>query len=108
VATAVREQINGGRKLGQKAALGRHVLHAVPVGDRGSDIDHVVIGHGGVYTVNTKTHLIPNVTIKQMPDDVLVLDRMDIPRAFKRAPMRLQPDQVAAIYAAARRATTWV
>lgn len=32
------------------------VLHAVPVGDRGSDIDHVVIGPGGVVTVNTKNH----------------------------------------------------
>jgi hypothetical protein len=26
----------------------------VPVGRRGSDIDHVLIGPGGVYTVNTK------------------------------------------------------
>ncbi len=32
------------------------VLHAVPVGDRGSDIDHVLIGPGGVFTVNTKHH----------------------------------------------------
>jgi Nuclease-related domain len=31
-------------------------LHAVPVGARGSDIDHVVIGPGGVYTVNSKHH----------------------------------------------------
>jgi hypothetical protein len=31
-------------------------LHAVPVGDRGSDIDHVVIGPGGIYTINTKNH----------------------------------------------------
>jgi Nuclease-related domain len=32
------------------------VLHAIPVGDRGSDIDHLVIGPGGVFTVNTKNH----------------------------------------------------
>ena len=32
------------------------VLHAVPVGDRGSDIDHVVIGPGGVFTLNAKHH----------------------------------------------------
>lgn len=32
------------------------VLHAVPVGDRGSDIDHVVIGAAGVFTVNAKHH----------------------------------------------------
>lgn len=33
-----------------------HVLHAVPVGENGSDIDHVVIGPGGVFTINTKHH----------------------------------------------------
>lgn len=32
------------------------VLHAIPVGDRGSDIDHLVIGPGGVFTVNAKHH----------------------------------------------------
>jgi hypothetical protein len=31
-------------------------LHAVPVGEQGSDIDHVVIGPGGVYTLNAKHH----------------------------------------------------
>jgi hypothetical protein len=31
-------------------------LHAIPVGDRGSDIDHLIIGPGGVFTVNTKHH----------------------------------------------------
>lgn len=33
-----------------------HVLHAVEVGARGSDIDHVVIGPAGVFTLNTKRH----------------------------------------------------
>ncbi|MGN8026265.1 nuclease-related domain-containing protein [Microbacterium sp. 22242] len=33
-----------------------HTIHSVPVGHRGSDIDHVVIGPGGVFTVNTKFH----------------------------------------------------
>ena len=44
-----------GRRL---AALGPEwtVLHAIPVGDRGSDVDHVVIGPGGVFTLNTKHH----------------------------------------------------
>lgn len=32
------------------------VLHAVPVGTGASDIDHVVVGPGGVFTVNTKRH----------------------------------------------------
>lgn len=31
-------------------------LHAIPVGDRGSDIDHVAIGPGGVFTINAKHH----------------------------------------------------
>ncbi len=31
-------------------------LHAVPIGSRGSDIDHVVIGPRGVFTLNTKHH----------------------------------------------------
>jgi hypothetical protein len=45
-----------GVRLDTLRSSGWHVLHAVPVGDRGSDIDHVVIGAGGVYTVNTKNH----------------------------------------------------
>lgn len=32
------------------------LLHAVPVGENGSDIDHVVVGPGGVYTFNAKHH----------------------------------------------------
>jgi hypothetical protein len=45
-----------GRKLNQWAARnGWHVLHAVPVGQAGADIDHVVIASFGVVTVNTKT-----------------------------------------------------
>ncbi|GAA1938879.1 nuclease-related domain-containing protein [Agromyces allii] len=32
------------------------VLHAVPVGRGSSDIDHVVIGPSGVFTLNTKHH----------------------------------------------------
>lgn len=32
------------------------ILHSVPIGDRGSDIDHVVIGDAGIFTINTKFH----------------------------------------------------
>lgn len=32
------------------------VLHAVPVGENGADIDHVVIGPAGVFTLNAKHH----------------------------------------------------
>jgi Nuclease-related domain len=40
-----------------------HVLHAVPVGDLGSDIDHVVVGPSGVFTLNTKNHAGKNVWV---------------------------------------------
>jgi len=33
---------------------GWHVFHDVPVGERGANIDHLVIGPAGVFTVNTK------------------------------------------------------
>jgi hypothetical protein len=32
------------------------VLHSIPVGDRNSDIDHLVIGPGGVFSLNAKHH----------------------------------------------------
>ncbi len=152
-----------GSRLDKLEKHGWHVLHAVPVGDRGSDIDHVLIGPGGVFTLNTKTHpggtvwvgrdsvrvnghrtqylrnsrheaaraqellsaavgfavqvrpalvfltgsLFPNVTIKKRPEDVLILDRMDIPGVFKRATRRLTPDQVELVYEQARKSTTW-
>jgi len=40
------------RKLGE----GWKFLHGVPVGAGDSDIDHVVIGPAGVFTINTKIH----------------------------------------------------
>ncbi len=156
------EETVGGR-LEKLTAHGWHVLHSVPVGSRGADIDHVLIGPGGVYTVNTKNRpgrnvsvsahairvdgcptdylpksrheakraekllfdatglsvpvrpvlvlltgsLIPTITIKQQPSDVSVLDRMDIPGAFRRAPRRMAPAEVAALFDTARRCTTW-
>lgn len=39
------------------------VLHAVPVGKADSDIDHIVIGPGGVFTINTKHHPDKNVWV---------------------------------------------
>ena len=50
--------------LGELAVAGRlaqlddrwTVLHAVPVGQGSCDIDHVVIGPAGVFTLNTKHH----------------------------------------------------
>lgn len=140
------------------------VLHSVPIGKNGADIDHLLIGPGGVWTLNTKSHpdkkvwvgarqirvggqpvpylrnsefeatrvrrilagrlgwepfvkpalviltgtLLPQVKIKQMPEKVLVLDRLDVPRVFLNIPTRLSEAQVDEVYAVARRSTTWV
>ncbi len=32
------------------------VFHDLPIGKKGSDIDHLVIGPGGIVTINTKNH----------------------------------------------------
>ena len=39
-----------------KLGAGWRVLHAVEVGENGSDIDHIVIGPAGVFTLNAKRH----------------------------------------------------
>jgi hypothetical protein len=39
------------------------VLHSLPVGRHGADIDHLVIGPGGVFTVNTKHHVDASVWV---------------------------------------------
>jgi len=46
------------------------VLHAIPVGENGSDIDHVVIGPAGVFTINTKHH--PKASIWVAGDTFMV------------------------------------
>lgn len=48
-------EIEVGRQLARLGPAWR-VLHSVPVGQRDSHIDHVVIGPGGVFTLNTKRH----------------------------------------------------
>jgi hypothetical protein len=40
------------------------VLHDLPIGDRGANVDHLVIGPGGVFTVNTK-HVAGNVWVAE-------------------------------------------
>lgn len=44
-----------GRRLERLRASGWHVLHSIPLAS-GADIDHLVIGPGGVFTINTKHH----------------------------------------------------
>ena len=56
---AWRVGAKGEEKVGHELAklpAGWHVLHAIPIGENGSDIDHVVICTRGVFTLNTKNH----------------------------------------------------
>jgi hypothetical protein len=39
------------------------VLHAVPSGTADTDIDHLVIGPGGIFTINTKHHADKNIWV---------------------------------------------
>ena len=57
-------EVKVGRQLAHLPATWR-VLHSVPIGVRGSDIDHVVIGPGGVFTINTKHHPDANVWVRE-------------------------------------------
>jgi len=63
---AWRVGAKGEEKVGKeltKLPDGWHVLHAVQVSDAGTDIDHVVIGPAGVFTLNTKRHPDGKVTV---------------------------------------------
>jgi hypothetical protein len=57
----------GERRVGDRLNLlkahGWNVLHSIPL-KSGADIDHVVIGPGGVFTINTKHHPGARVTSK--------------------------------------------
>jgi hypothetical protein len=144
------------RKLGD----GWRVIHSVPVGTGDTDIDHVVIGPAGVFTLNTKNHLGGRVSvnakaidvngtyqpyiaksraegkratklisaacgyyvavrplvvimasdlrIKGTPQDVTVVGRKRISKWLAGQTPTLTKDSVDAIYAVARRRSTWV
>jgi hypothetical protein len=136
------------------------VLHAVPVGERGADIDHVVIGPAGVFTLNAKHHpgakiwvggdavmingrqvpyvrnsrheaaraarllstacgfdvevtgmIVPvgadDIVIRELPEDVQIVNRRRISSFLTHLPRRLDARVVEAVYAAARRSDTW-
>lgn len=135
-------------------------LHAISVGDRGSDLDHLIIGPGGVFTANAKHHpkskiwvggntfmvnghkqpyirnsryeaaraaklltaacgfpvhvegLIvtvnaDDVTIKNAPDGVHVVPRMQVAKWLLRHGDILADETLEAIHDAARRSITW-
>ncbi len=104
-----------GRQLNRWAArYGWHVLHAVPVGQRGADIDHVVIGPFGVVTVNTKTSGTTvwvgehGMTVGGKAVDYLRKSRLEATRASRllsQATGLDVPVQPAIVFAAARGVT---
>lgn len=50
-------------KLGQRDPRWRF-LHSLPVGERDADIDHLVVGPGGVFTLNAKHHRDKTVVVQ--------------------------------------------
>jgi hypothetical protein len=135
-----------------------HVLHAIQVSEKGTDIDHLVMGPPGVFSLNTKNHLNANVWVAERvimvngkkvpylrnsrsegakasktltsscgyhvdvrpvivvmakslkfagrPLDVDVVPRKKIAPWLESQPIRLTPERVSEIYAAARRSST--
>jgi hypothetical protein len=52
---AVGERIVAG-ELARLSRYGWRVLHSIPLPQINADIDHLLIGPGGVFTINTKNH----------------------------------------------------
>ncbi len=114
-AAGARGERTVGRQLNRWAArYGWYVLHAVPVGQRGADIDHVIIGSFGVVTVNTKTTGTAvwvgqyGLTIGGRPADYLRKSRSEAARAARllNAATGLSvPVQPAIVFVTAHRVT---
>lgn len=64
-----------GKLLAGLEPQGFRVLHSIPVGRGSGDIDHVVIGPPGVFTINTKRH--PQAKVLVDRDKVLVNGRSE-------------------------------
>jgi Nuclease-related domain len=112
-ADGARGERTVGRQLNKWAArYGWYVLHAVRVGRRGADIDHVVIGPFGVITVNTKTTVTAvwvgeyGLTVGGKSVDYLRKSRSEASRAGRlldRATGLSVPVQPAIVFVGARR-----
>jgi hypothetical protein len=91
---AWRVGYKGEKKVGRelrKLPAGWHVVHAVPLSETGTDIDHVVIGPAGVFTLNTKRHPSGRATVYERAvwvngtqQDYLVKSRVERDRASRR------------------------
>ena len=163
-AKALRALTHPSRPLfGRSTAVRWKILHSLPLGDYGADLDHLLIGPTGVFAINTKNHpgktiwvgprgikidhydtdyagkakheaqradtlltathpLPPSVSIWPVlsivgavavtgrpatTNGVLVSAVDKLARDLSGYPAILTDDQIAAIYDAARRSTTW-
>ncbi|MET9877255.1 nuclease-related domain-containing protein [Actinacidiphila glaucinigra] len=80
-----------GAELGRLASSGWRVLHSVPL-PRDVDIDHLLIGPGGVFTINTKHHRQKRVWV----GDTAVTINRGAPQAYVRK-SRVEAKRSAAI-----------
>jgi hypothetical protein len=65
-----------GAELGRLTRHGWRVLHSIPLAD-GTDIDHLLIGPGGVFTVRTEYH--PQQSVRADDDTVRIDDGDPLP-----------------------------
>jgi hypothetical protein len=65
-----------GAELGRLTRHGWRVLHSIPLAD-GADIDHLLIGPGGVFTVRTEYH--PQQSVRADDDTVRIDDGDPLP-----------------------------
>ncbi|MFF3290662.1 nuclease-related domain-containing protein [Streptomyces sp. NPDC003023] len=65
-----------GAELGRLTRHGWRVLHSVPLPD-GGDVDHLLIGPGGVFSIRTEYH--PQASVKAGDDTVTVDDGEPLP-----------------------------
>lgn len=56
-------ELTAGEALNKLYKSGWGILHSIPVYDSAADIDHLLIGPGGVWTVNAKAHPAQHVII---------------------------------------------
>ena len=82
-----------------KLPVGWHVFHSIPVGTTDADVDHVVVGPGGVFTISTKHHSGKKVWItdRRAPKGAHVEGGRTVGRWLRKRRAQLSPEAVARI-----------
>ncbi|MEV0525811.1 nuclease-related domain-containing protein [Streptomyces sp. NPDC050439] len=98
--------------MARLSSYGWRVLHGVPKAN-GGDIDHLLIGPGGVFSINTKNHDAASVWVGDM------MARVDQGKPVRYAAERevsslgpvtgeLTPEQAEKVYTIARHRQAWL